>query len=152
MTNSITLYTTLNIAMAVAVPAPSTAVPASVSAKAKSKAGAVPPRRLTKEALATTHNAHLKKQSTSPLAPRPVKQPVLADAYPASTKSIRELEIVLIHSSLASTHLFERNPANNLTDPINRAQGRDAPPGPRHHRQGSQRAIRGRGRSEHRGR
>ncbi|KAH6619341.1 hypothetical protein B0J18DRAFT_241684 [Chaetomium sp. MPI-SDFR-AT-0129] len=90
--------------MAVAVASPSMATSASASAKAKSKAVAVPPRRLTKEALAATHNAHLKKQSTSTLAPRPVKQPVLADAYPASTKSIRELEIIPLTELKAETH------------------------------------------------
>lgn len=54
----------------------------------------MPPRRLTREELTKTHKSHLKKQDLSPDAPRPVKQPVMTEAYPASTKSIREVEIV----------------------------------------------------------
>jgi hypothetical protein len=60
----------------------------------KDAAGAAPARRLTKEELVNTHKTHLEKQNNSPHAPRAVKQPVMSDAYPASTKSIRELEIV----------------------------------------------------------
>ena len=63
-------------------------------ASAKDNTGALPKRRLTKEELTKTHSTHLKKQDNSPHAPRPVKQPVMSDAYPASSKSIRELEIV----------------------------------------------------------
>jgi hypothetical protein len=60
----------------------------------KDNTGVLPKRRLTKEELTKTHSTHLKKQDNSPHAPRPVKQPVMSDAYPASSKSIRELEIV----------------------------------------------------------
>ncbi|OIW23927.1 SET domain-containing protein [Coniochaeta ligniaria NRRL 30616] len=56
--------------------------------------GKLPPRRLAKEELARTHKSHLKKQDLTPDAPRPVKQPLLDQAYPASTRSIRDLEIV----------------------------------------------------------
>jgi hypothetical protein len=56
--------------------------------------GSVPPKRLTKEELLRTHKSHLQKQDLAPDAPRPVKQPFLEQAYPASTKSIRDLEIV----------------------------------------------------------
>lgn len=75
--------------MAVVVAAPSTSMAAT-----KGAAGTAPTRRPTKEELINTHKTHLKKQDNSPDAPRPVKQPILSDAYPASTKSIRELEIV----------------------------------------------------------
>ncbi|KAL2165987.1 hypothetical protein VTG60DRAFT_3477 [Thermothelomyces hinnuleus] len=70
----------------------------------KPKAGTVPPRRLTKEELINTHNAHLKQQKSSPNAPRAVKQPVMSEAYPASTKSIRELEIIPLSELRAETH------------------------------------------------
>lgn len=66
-----------------------------MSAPPKELIGALPPRRLTKEELTKTHKSHLKKQDLSPDAPRPVKQPIMSEAYPASTKSIREVEIVL---------------------------------------------------------
>lgn len=56
--------------------------------------GKVPPQKHTKAELLKTHNAHVKKQDLAPNAPRPVKQPVMADAYPASTKSIKDVEIV----------------------------------------------------------
>jgi hypothetical protein len=53
-----------------------------------------PPRRLSKEELMQTHKSHLKKQELNPNAPRPVKQPLLSEAYPASTQSIHDLELV----------------------------------------------------------
>lgn len=62
-------------------------------AATKEAAGAVP-KRLTKDELVKTHQIHLQKQTDSPHAARPVKQPILSEAYPASTKSISELEIV----------------------------------------------------------
>ncbi|SPQ18407.1 b948e930-a345-4c23-a8e7-80127fed34cc [Thermothielavioides terrestris] len=73
-------------------------------AATKKTNGAVPARRLTKEELVKTHATHLKKQNTSPNAPRPVKQPVMSDAYPASTKSIRELEIIPLNELQPETH------------------------------------------------
>jgi hypothetical protein len=63
---------------------------------AKERNGAVPARRLTKEQLLETHKGHLKKQDLAPNAPRPVKQPILTEAYPASTKSIRDVELVSV--------------------------------------------------------
>jgi len=66
----------------------------SEAGEAKKRNGAVPAKRLTKEQLLETHKGHLKKQDLSPDAPRPVKQPILAEAYPASTKSIREVDLV----------------------------------------------------------
>jgi len=81
--------------MAVTVTPNSTAASGSSS---KPKAGTVPSRRLTKDELIKSHNAHLKKQKNAPNAPRAVKQPVMSEAYPASTKSIRELEIVNLTS------------------------------------------------------
>ncbi len=59
----------------------------------KSTAGAIP-RRLGKEELVGTHKKHLDQQNNSPHAPRAVKQPIMSEAYPASIKSIRDLEIV----------------------------------------------------------
>lgn len=81
------------------VPAPSMAT------NTKNVIGSVPPRRLTKEQLAKTHNQHLKKQDLSPDAPRPVKQPILSEAYPASTKSIKELDIVSQDSFVEHNYL-----------------------------------------------
>lgn len=61
-----------------------------------SLAGTIPTKKLTKEQLFKTHEKHIKEQNATqtPNGPRPVKQPNLAEAYPASTKSIRDLEIV----------------------------------------------------------
>ncbi|KAK3300596.1 uncharacterized protein B0H64DRAFT_352208 [Chaetomium fimeti] len=73
-------------------------------ASTKENTGALPKRRLTKEELTKTHKTHLKKQDNSPHAPRPVKQPVMADAYPASSKSIRELEIIPLTELHAGAH------------------------------------------------
>ena len=82
--------------MAVDVAAPSMAL-----TKDTVSAAATPVRRLGKEELVNTHKAHLEKQDNSPHAPRAVKQPVLEEAYPASTKSIRDLEIVNITISFS---------------------------------------------------
>ncbi|KAH6650507.1 hypothetical protein F5144DRAFT_480270 [Chaetomium tenue] len=73
-------------------------------ASAKDNTGALPKRRLTKEELTKTHSVHLKKQDNSPHAPRPVKQPVMSDAYPASSKSISELEIIPLSELRAGAH------------------------------------------------
>ncbi|KAL2021602.1 hypothetical protein VTK56DRAFT_6955 [Thermocarpiscus australiensis] len=83
--------------MAVVVPAPSMAA-------TKDAAGAVPVRRLTKEELVKTHRTYLKKQDNSPDAPRPVKQPIMSEAYPASTKSIRELDIIPLTDLRPESH------------------------------------------------
>ncbi|KAK0730198.1 hypothetical protein B0H67DRAFT_503450 [Lasiosphaeris hirsuta] len=66
--------------------------------------GTVPSRRLSKEELAKTHKVHLKKQDLSPDAPRPVKQPVMSEAYPASTRSIRDVEIIPLNRLRVETH------------------------------------------------
>jgi len=58
--------------------------------------GNVPPRKLTRKELLKTHKKHVEKQDRAPNAPRPVKQPFMHQAYPASTKSIRDLEIVCL--------------------------------------------------------
>ncbi|KAK3309870.1 uncharacterized protein B0T15DRAFT_16507 [Chaetomium strumarium] len=73
-------------------------------AATKDAVAAVPASRPSKEKLVKTHQAHLKKQASSPNAPRPVKQPILSDAYPPSTKSIRELEIIPLCELGAETH------------------------------------------------
>ncbi|KAK0630223.1 hypothetical protein B0T17DRAFT_488123 [Bombardia bombarda] len=67
-------------------------------------AGGIPPQRLSKEELTKTHKTHLKNQDLSPDAPRPVKQPIMAEAYPASTKSIREVEIIPLSELSVETH------------------------------------------------
>ena len=54
----------------------------------------LPTVRLTREQLMKRHRSHLKKQDTSDEGPRPVKQPIMSEAYPASSRSIRDLEIV----------------------------------------------------------
>ena len=56
--------------------------------------GKVPPVRKSKNSLVKTHKAHLKAQENNEDAPRPVKQPVMLEAYQASAKSIRDLELV----------------------------------------------------------
>lgn len=82
-------------------------------AATKDTAGPLPVRRLSKDELVNTHKTHLEKQDNSPNAPRPVKQPIMSEAYPASTKSIRDLEIVnqlsFIQSSLAWLTLSPRS-------------------------------------------
>ncbi|KAK4156156.1 SET and MYND domain-containing protein 4 [Chaetomidium leptoderma] len=83
--------------MAVVVAAPG-------MASAKDTAGAIPTRRLPKEELVNTHKTHLQKQDNSPNAPRPVKQPAMSGAYPASIKSIRDLEIIPLSELRAETH------------------------------------------------
>ena len=54
----------------------------------------MPPKRKAKDELVRTHVSHLKTQNANQNAPRAVKQPVLSEAYPASIRSIRDLEIV----------------------------------------------------------
>lgn len=54
----------------------------------------IPPRRKGKDELVETHLSHIKNQGPNQNAPRAVKQPVLSEAYPASIRSIRDLEIV----------------------------------------------------------
>ncbi|KAK4129149.1 hypothetical protein N657DRAFT_586828 [Parathielavia appendiculata] len=83
--------------MAVAVASPGVA-------SFREPAGPTPPRRLTKEELVKTHSTHLKKQDSSPNTPRPVKQPIMSEAYPASTKSIRELDIIPLTELRPETH------------------------------------------------
>lgn len=95
--------------------------------------GRVPPKRLPKDELARTHKSHLRKQDLNPNAPRPVKQPLLEQAYPASTKSIRDLEIVN-HTPPPTP---KPNPSLTLTlDPPNLPPCRNPPPQPRPHSPG----------------
>lgn len=54
----------------------------------------LPMQRKEKGQLLKIHRAHLKKQDQNPETARAVKQPVASQAYPPSTKSIRDLEIV----------------------------------------------------------
>lgn len=69
--------------------------------------GQRPPKRTSRKTLVKRHNAHLKTQegtATGDNDPRPVKQVVLTDAYPASCRSIRELEMVPLASLRIETH------------------------------------------------
>ena len=50
--------------------------------------------RAGKNELVKKHKAHLKALSDDENAARAVKQPILTEAYPASTESIRNLKIV----------------------------------------------------------
>ncbi|KAH8882509.1 hypothetical protein GQ53DRAFT_812008 [Thozetella sp. PMI_491] len=54
----------------------------------------LPPSKSSREQLIKTHRSHLKKQDLVDDAPRPVKQPVMSEAYPASARSIKDLEII----------------------------------------------------------
>ncbi|KAK4193215.1 hypothetical protein QBC35DRAFT_519407 [Podospora australis] len=87
--------------MAVAVPS----VPVALTGTKQSPVEPTTPRkRPTKEELLKTHNTHIKKQETAPNAPRPVKQPILSEAYPASTKSIRDVEIIPLSDLQVQSH------------------------------------------------
>ncbi len=52
--------------------------------------------RTPRDVLVKTHNARLTTQDNDDSAARPVKQPLLEEAYQASTKSIKDLEIVRV--------------------------------------------------------
>lgn len=56
--------------------------------------GQIPTQRRDRVQLLKTHRGYLKKQDQNPASARAVKQPGLSDAYPPSTKSIKELQIV----------------------------------------------------------
>jgi len=56
--------------------------------------GSLPTKRLTRDQLVKTHQIHLEKYASQEDAPRQVKQLNMGEMYHASTKSIRELEIV----------------------------------------------------------
>lgn len=56
--------------------------------------GQLPAKRKEKAGLLKTHGGFLKKQAQNPRAPRAVKQPGAADAYPPSTKALADLDIV----------------------------------------------------------
>ncbi|KAK1778009.1 hypothetical protein QBC45DRAFT_452057 [Copromyces sp. CBS 386.78] len=71
-----------------------------------SLAGTIPTKKLTKEQLFKTHEGHIKTQNATqtPNGPRAVKQPNLAEAYPASTKSIKDVEIIPLSELSVETH------------------------------------------------
>ncbi|KAL1889872.1 hypothetical protein Sste5346_008596 [Sporothrix stenoceras] len=69
--------------------------------------GQLSPKRTSQKTLVKRHNAHLKTQeaaSTSDNDPRPVKQVILSEAYPACCKSLRELEAIPLASLKVETH------------------------------------------------
>ncbi|KAK0632612.1 hypothetical protein B0T14DRAFT_598050 [Immersiella caudata] len=66
--------------------------------------GNIPTKRLSKEQLVKTHMSHVKKHQVAEGAPKQVKQLRPDDAYPASTKSIRDLEIIPLTQLRAETH------------------------------------------------
>jgi len=67
------------------------------------EAGELPKNRKSKASLVKTHRAHLKGQDDTDDSERPVKKPILLEAYQASAKSIRELEIVRLSGVLVTT-------------------------------------------------
>ncbi|CAP60185.1 uncharacterized protein PODANS_1_5000 [Podospora anserina S mat+] len=93
--------------MAVVLPSPpATASPGLDGVITKPDTTTRAPRvKPTKEDLLKTHAVHVQKQANSPEnAPRPVKQPNLALAYPASTKSIREVDIIPLSQLEVNSH------------------------------------------------
>ncbi|CAK7229138.1 hypothetical protein SEUCBS140593_007145 [Sporothrix eucalyptigena] len=78
--------------------------------------GQLPPKRTSSKSLIKRHRAHLKAQEAStgvngtggPATgiddPRPVKQVILADAYPASSTSIRDLKLIFLAELRVETH------------------------------------------------
>ncbi len=55
--------------------------------------GKIPPSRKSRSSLVKTHKAHVESQDNDQTGPRPVKQPIILEAYNASAKSIRDLEL-----------------------------------------------------------
>ncbi|KIH94867.1 hypothetical protein SPBR_03624 [Sporothrix brasiliensis 5110] len=74
---------------------------------ASSLIGQLPPKRHSRKTLVKRHNAHLKTMpdpATGDNEARPVKQVVLSEAYPASYKSIRELDVMPLAALRIETH------------------------------------------------
>ncbi|KAK0656918.1 hypothetical protein B0T16DRAFT_318850 [Cercophora newfieldiana] len=66
--------------------------------------GSLPMKRLSKEQLVKTHMAYLQKHQISEDAPKQVKQLKAAEAYPPSTKSIHDVEIIPLTQLRVETH------------------------------------------------
>lgn len=62
--------------------------------KAQALSGKPPAKRMPRDDLVKTHNEHVERQKGKPRATNLVKKPILALAYPASHKSMYELEKV----------------------------------------------------------
>ncbi|KAK4451416.1 SET and MYND domain-containing protein 4 [Podospora aff. communis PSN243] len=66
--------------------------------------GELPTKRLSKEQLVKTHMAYIEKHQVAEGAPKQVKQLNPNEAYPASTKSIRDVEIIPLTQLRVETH------------------------------------------------
>ncbi|ERS96502.1 hypothetical protein HMPREF1624_07418 [Sporothrix schenckii ATCC 58251] len=78
-----------------------------VGDSASSLVGQLPPKRHSRKTLVKRHNAHLKTMpdpATGDNEARPVKQVILSEAYPASYKSIRELDVMPLAALRIETH------------------------------------------------
>ena len=62
--------------------------------KAQAMSGKPPAKKTPREDLIKTHNEHVNRQKGRPRATNLVKKPILALAYPASHKSMYDLEKV----------------------------------------------------------
>ena len=62
--------------------------------KAQAMSGKPPAKKTPRDDLVKTHNEHVNRQKGRPRATNLVKKPILALAYPASYKSMYELEKV----------------------------------------------------------
>lgn len=89
--------------------------------KAQAMSGKAPAKRTPRENLVKTHNEHVNRQKGRPRATNLVKKPVLALAYPASHKSMYELEKVRPARARAhrTRQLWESSspPSRKLTQP-----------------------------------
>ncbi|CAK7230001.1 hypothetical protein SBRCBS47491_007439 [Sporothrix bragantina] len=99
-------------------------------------AGQLPPKRMSSKALIKKHRAHLKAQEASTAGnngnggtgtqlddPRPVKQVILSEAYPASTRSIRDLDFMSLDELKVETHHYGQGLIVKAATPAYRGVG-----------------------------
>lgn len=126
--------------------------------KARAMSGKPPAKRTPREDLVKTHNEHVNRQKGRPRATNLVKKPILALAYPASHKSMYDLEKVGSGRSRATSdasapqlsgplYLTE---AHSAIDPSHGPPRRDSPRGQGPHPQGHHLPLPGRGDRCHR--
>lgn len=72
-------------------------LPADFLKKAQAVSGKPPAKKAPRDTLVQTHNVHVKRQMGKPRATNLVKKPILSLAYPASYKSMYDLEKVWSH-------------------------------------------------------
>jgi hypothetical protein len=77
-------------------------IPIEFLQKAAALSGKLPPNKASREKLVEMHLSYLGRQKTPQNAPRMVKKLILALAYPASPKAIKDLETVLSSVPLLS--------------------------------------------------